>query len=411
MSNCSTITGEKSKVPIKIWDGNGSVPVEDGAKEQLKMMSELPFIHKHIAVMSDCHWGNGACVGSVIPTVGAIIPAAVGVDLGCGITAVRTSLRALDLPDNLKNIRSRVESEIPHGRTADGGRGDCGAWGNPPTRVLAIWGNELGPKFQSIVEKYPHIEKSNNIGHLGTLGTGNHFIEICLDESDYVWFMLHSGSRGVGARIGDFFINKAKEEMERWFIHLPDKNLAYLAEGSQYFDDYVEAVEWAQHFASWNRKIMMENVIKSVQEGLGGHEFESKLVTVDCHHNYIARENHFGRNVWITRKGAVRARKDDLGIIPGSMGVKSFIVRGQGNNDSFHSCSHGAGRKMSRTAAKAKFTLDDHIQATKHIECRKDKEVIDETPMAYKDIDVVMTAQSDLVEIVHKLSPLLCVKG
>lgn len=396
-------------VPIKMW--TEGLEVEAAALSQLRNMATLPFIHKHISVMPDCHWGNGACVGSVIPTIGAIVPAAVGVDLGCGMMAVKTSLNASDLPDDLKHIRTLIEKKVPHGRTNDGGSRDKGAWGDPPPRILAVWGNELGPSFDNIIEKHPHIAKSNNIGHLGTLGTGNHFIEICLDESNSVWFMLHSGSRGVGARIGDFFINKAKEEMERWFIHLPDKNLAYLSEGSQYFNDYVEAVDWAQNFAAWNRKIMMENVIKAVQEGLNGRDFDAKLMAVNCHHNYIAKENHFGKNVWVTRKGAVRARKDDLGIIPGAMAVGSFIVRGLENNDSFHSCSHGAGRKMSRTEAKKKFSLDDHIKATQHIECRKDLEVIDETPMAYKDINVVMNAQKDLIEIVHSLSPLLCVKG
>lgn len=395
--------------PVKMW--TKGVEVEETALAQLRNMAKLPFIHKHIAVMPDAHWGNGACVGSVIPTVGAIVPAAVGVDLGCGMMAVRTSLRATDLPDNLKKIRSLIESKVPHGRTENGGHRDKGAWGNCPPRVLAIWGNELGPKFSEICEKHHHLEKCNNVNHLGTLGTGNHFIEICLDENDSVWFMLHSGSRGVGGKIGQFFIEKAKEEMSKWFIHLPDANLAYLAEGSQYFDDYVEAVEWAQEFAAWNRRLMMENVIKAVSEGLDGRDFDAKLMAVNCHHNYISRENHFGKNVWVTRKGAVRARKEDYGIIPGSMGAKSYIVRGQGNNESFHSCSHGAGRKMSRSHAKAKFTLDDHIAATKGIECRKDEEVIDETPMAYKDIDLVMAAQSQLVEVVHTLRQVVCVKG
>ncbi len=410
MNAQTIIKNDASKVPVKIWDNNGKVPVEEQAKEQLLKLAELPFIHKHIAVMSDVHVGHGCCVGSVIPTIGAIIPAAVGVDLGCGMMAIRTSLRASDLPNDLKKIRSLIERNVPHGRSENGGRRDKGAWNNPPTKVLAIWGNDLGPKFLEICEKYPHIEKSNNLNHLGTLGTGNHFIEICLDENDSVWFMLHSGSRGVGGRIGEFFISKAKEEMERWFIHLPDKNLSYLAEGSQYFDDYVEAVNWAQNFASFNRKIMMENVISAVEEGLG-RTFETNLKVVNCHHNYISKENHFNKHVWVTRKGAVRARKDDLGIIPGAMGIGSFIVRGRGNNDSFHSCSHGAGRKMSRTEAKKVISLEDHIEATKHIECRKDSDVIDESPAAYKDINKVMAAQSDLIEIVHKLSPVLCVKG
>jgi len=395
-------------VPVKMWIKD--LPVEESALAQLRNMAKLPFIHKHIAVMPDCHWGNGACVGSVIPTVGAIVPAAVGVDLGCGMMAVRTNLRASDLPDDLKKIRSLIESKVPHGRSENGGRRDKGAWHNPPPRVLTIWGNDLGPGFLDICEKYPHIESSNNLAHLGTLGTGNHFIEICLDENQSVWFMLHSGSRGVGAKIGAFFIEKAKEEMERWFIHVPDKNLAYLAEGSQYFNDYVEAVEWAQNFALQNRRIMMENVITAVTEGLG-RPIEADLKVVNCHHNYISKENHFNKNVWVTRKGAVRAQEGDMGIIPGSMGAKSYIVHGRGNNDSFHSCSHGAGRKMSRTEAKKLYSVKDHEQATKGIECRKDEDVIDETPMAYKDIDTVMAAQSNLVEVVHTLRQIVCVKG
>lgn len=395
--------------PVKCW--TKGVEKEDSAIQQLEAMSQLPFIHKHIAVMPDMHMGHGACVGSVIPTIGAIVPSAVGVDLGCGMIAVKTSLHSTDLPTNLKKIRSLIESKVPHGRTNNGGSGDRGAWGDPTNRVSQIWSKELAPGFKEICDKYPTFERSNSVAHLGTLGTGNHFIELCIDENDCVWIMLHSGSRGIGARIGDFFITKAKEEMEKWFIHLPAKDLAYLAEGSEYFDDYVNAVSWAQDFAMWNRKIMMENVIDALQVGLSGKPFDADLKAINCHHNYISKENHFGKNVWITRKGAVRARKDDMGIIPGSMGARSFIVRGQGNNESFHSCSHGAGRKMSRTEAKRVFTLDDHIQATKGVECRHDEDVIDESPGAYKDIDAVMKAQNDLVQIVHTLKQIVCVKG
>ena len=408
--NYDVMLGDKAGFfPVKMW--TQGVPVEQTAKDQLKNMASMPFIHKHIAVMPDCHWGNGACVGSVIPTVGAIIPAAVGVDLGCGMMATKTDLKASDLPDNLKKIRSLIESKVPHGRTDNGGNRDKGAWGNCPPRVLARWGNELGPRFMDIIDKNPKIERSNNVNHLGTLGTGNHFIEVCLDEEDNVWFMLHSGSRGVGGKIGMHFIQLAKKDMERWFINLPDKNLAYIAEGSEHFKDYIEAVEWAQDFARINRQIMMENVIDAVFEGLDGRPFNHKVMAVNCHHNYIARENHFGRNVYVTRKGAVRAREGDLGIIPGSMGAKSYIVRGKGNADSFHSCSHGAGRKMSRSAAKTKFSLDDHKRMTEGVECRKDEDVIDETPGAYKNIDKVMEAQSDLVEVVHTLKQIVCVKG
>lgn len=400
---------EKQRVPIKMWtDG---VPVEDEAIRQLQQVAQLPFIYKHIAGMPDLHAGKGCCVGSVIPTVGAIVPANVGVDLGCGIVAVKTSLKASDLPENLKKMRSQIERVVPHGRTDNGGNRDKGAWGNPPPRVTNLWKEQLALRFEVICEKHPHIERSNNIRHLGSLGTGNHFIEVCLDKEDSVWFMLHSGSRGVGGRIGMYFIKKAKEDMERYFIHLPDKNLAYLVEQSDFFDDYVEAVDWAQDFARINRQIMMEHVIRAVQQTLSGKPFKTDLMAVNCHHNYISRENHFGQNVWVTRKGAVRARKDELGVVPGSMGSRSYIVRGLGNEDSFHSCSHGAGRAMSRTKAKELFTLDDHIAATRGVECLKTESVIDETPGAYKKIEDVMAAQSDLVEVVAELKQIVCIKG
>ena len=397
--------------PIKAWiDG---VLLEDAAKQQLINVASLPFIHKHIAAMPDVHWGMGATVGSVIPTKGAIIPAAVGVDIGCGMVAARTSLNASDLPDNLHAVRSAIEKAVPHGRTDRGGDGDRGAWHNVPDGVAqAMNESDLGTRLKAISDKHPKIGKSAHRAprHLGTLGTGNHFIELCLDEKNAVWVMLHSGSRGIGNQIGQYFIERAKEDMRRWFINLPDQDLAYLAEGSQNFDDYIEAVEWAQNFALANRSLMLAATMRAI-EGALGRSFAWGSVAVNCHHNYVARENHFGANVWVTRKGAVRAREGDLGIIPGSMGASSFIVRGKGNPDSFHTCSHGAGRAMSRTEAKRRFTIADHEKATAGIECRKDMDVIDETPMAYKDIDAVMAAQSDLVEIVHTLRQVVCVKG
>jgi len=390
--------------PIRLWI-NG-VDVEPEALQQLSDVSLMPFIHRWVAAMPDVHVGMGATIGSVIPTVGAIIPAAVGVDIGCGMSAVMTTLMASDLPDNLHDIRTAIEKAVPHGRTM--GR-DEGAWGEIPPRVAEVW-ESLRERFKKITNKYPKLNRTNNINHLGTLGTGNHFIELCLDEHQHVWVMLHSGSRGVGNAIGSFFIEQAKKEMERWFIHLPNKDLAYLPEGSQLFDDYVYAVHWAQDFAKLNRDIMMENVIAALRSQIS-KPFSITETAVNCHHNYVAHEHHYGKMVLVTRKGAVRARKGDLGIIPGSMGAKSYIVRGLGNPESFHSCSHGAGRKMSRTAAEKLFTVEDHIRATEGIECRKDKSVIDETPMAYKDIDAVMEAQKDLVEIVHTLKQVVCVKG
>ncbi len=391
---------------VKAWvDG---VPFEASAAEQVARVAELPFIHKHVAVMPDVHWGMGATVGSVIATKGAIIPAAVGVDLGCGMTAVKTALNASDLPDTLAPLRSAIEAVVPHGRTNDGGPGDRGAWGNVPGLVRGAWGGLLD-RFNAITAKHPKIEKSNNVSHLGTLGGGNHFIEVCLDTEQNVWVMLHSGSRGVGGRIGSYFIEKAKEEMRRWFINLPDADLAYLPEGSQHFNDYCEAVAWAQDFAATNRDIMLSNVLGALREAT--QPFDVVDEAISCHHNYVSRERHFGDDVLVTRKGAVRAREGELGIIPGSMGAKSFIVRGKGNRESFCSCSHGAGRSMSRTEAKKRFSVEDHKAAVAGVECRTDEDVVDETPGAYKDISLVMAAQADLVDVVATLKQVLCVKG
>lgn len=400
--------------PVKSW--TKGVPFEDQAREQVKNIAELPFIHKWVAVMPDVHLGKGATIGSVVPTLGAVIPAAVGVDIGCGMMAVKTSMNASQLPDNLFAIRSAIESAVPHGRSARARKGrDKGSWGEIPSDVVTAW-SQLSTDFEQLCVKHPLLKKTNNIGHLGTLGTGNHFIEICLDETDQVWFMLHSGSRGVGNKIGTHFIEKAKKDMQRWHINLPDKDLAYLPEGSDNFKDYVEAVEWAQSFAQINREVMMNRVINAVKSSLTTTSntaiaFEANIEAVNCHHNYISREHHFGKNVIVTRKGAVRAREGEMGIIPGSMGARSFIVRGLGNEDSFCSCSHGAGRVMSRTQAKKVVSLEEHKQATQGVECRVDRDVIDETPSAYKDIDKVMQAQSDLVEIVHSLKQVVCVKG
>lgn len=409
-NNYNLIT-PKVGVPIKAW--TQGVPLEEEARQQLFNVAQMPFIHKHIAVMPDVHWGMGATVGSVIPTVNAIIPAAVGVDIGCGMMAVQTSLKAEDLPESLKELRDNIERTVPHGRTNNGGYGDRGAWQNIPKAQEAVWKNYLSKRFESILEKHPKIKQRNlnHVNHLGTLGTGNHFIEVCLDENNQVWFMLHSGSRGIGNRIGTYFIDLAKQEMQRLQVHLPDRDLAYLPEGSKYFNDYVEAVEWAQEFARNNRELMMQAVVQAVRNTKSIPPFETTAQAVNCHHNYVSREHHFGKNVFVTRKGAVRARKGDLGIIPGSMGARSYIVRGLGNDESFHSCSHGAGRTMSRNEAKRRFTLEDHKKATEGVECRKDEEVIDETPAAYKPIEAVMEAQKDLVEIAHTLKQIVCVKG
>ncbi|MEO0322082.1 MAG: RtcB family protein [Myxococcota bacterium] len=394
--------------PVKAWVRG--VDVDDKALAQLHNIASLPFIHRWVAAMPDVHLGMGATVGSVIATKGAVVPAAVGVDIGCGMSAARTSLTASDLPDSLRSIRSSIEAAVPHGRTRHGGSGDRGAWGNIPKDNQKAW-KALSFGFEDIVRKHPKVAKSNHVTHLGTLGTGNHFIELCLDEEDAVWVMLHSGSRGVGNRIGSYFIAKAKEEMKRWFIRLPDEDLAYLAEGSELYDDYVEAVGWAQDFARTNRELMMAAVLEALATEPGLRPFELTAEAVNCHHNYVTRERHYGADVLVTRKGAVRARAGDLGIIPGSMGTRSYIVRGKGNPESFCSCSHGAGRVMSRTKARRTFTLEDHRKATEGVECRKDEAVLDETPKAYKDIDAVMAAQADLVEVVHTLRQVVCVKG
>src|SRR6266850_1158202 len=350
----------ESGVPIKAW--TKGVAIEAEAEKQLRNVARLPFIYKWVAAMPDVHWGIGATVGSVIPTKGAIIPAAVGVDIGCGMIALQTTLSANRLPDNLKFLRTAIEKAVPHGRTNNGGRGDRGAWGEIPKRQIGVW-RQLQIGYKAIIDKYPKLDRGNDVNHLGTLGTGNHFIEVCLEES------------------------------------------------SEHFEDYVDAVSWAQEFAMYNRKLMMEQLIAAVNESGEVPKFALTETAVNCHHNYVAREEHYGHQVFITRKGAVRAGKGDMGIIPGSMGARSYIVRGLGNDESFHSCSHGAGRAMSRNEAKRRFTIDDHIKATAGVECRKDADVIDETPMAYKSIEDVMNAQKALVEIVHTLRQVVCVKG
>lgn len=396
--------------PVKMW--THGVPVEPEAKEQLVNTAKMPFIYRHIAVMPDVHLGKGSTIGSVIPTLGAVIPAAVGVDIGCGMMAAKTTLTANDLPDNLGPLRSAIEKAIPHGLSPKtrGFKGrDAGSWQDPPSAVDAAW-SQLKDEFDVICAKTPKLRHTNNYKHLGTLGTGNHFIEVCLDEQGAVWLMLHSGSRGVGNAIGTHFIELAQQDMRTHLANLPDRDLAYLKEGTQHYDDYVEAVGWAQKFARMNREVMMQNLVKAVRSVIR-KPFETHVEAVNCHHNYVQKERHFGQDVLVTRKGAVSARAGELGIIPGSMGARSYIVRGKGNEDSFTSCSHGAGRTMSRSEAKRRFTREDQARATEGVECRKDEGVVDEIPMAYKDIDAVMHAQRDLVEVVHTLKQVVCVKG
>jgi tRNA-splicing ligase RtcB len=386
--------------PVKAWvDG---VEFEEAARQQVAAMASLPFIHSHIAIMPDVHAGIGATVGSVIPTIGAIVPAAVGVDIGCGMMAQRTSLTASDLPESLTAIRALFERTVPVG---------FGKHQHIPARVETVWTSELAKRFDRIIAKHPKISDRHPADQLATLGGGNHFIELVLDEEQRVWVILHSGSRGIGNRIGSYFITQAKEEMTRLGIGLVDRDLAYLTENTQSFNDYIEAVGWAQDYAMLNRQIMLERLFAKLRESNLVPTFTLDEKAIACHHNYVGHEYHFGQNVYVTRKGAVRAGKGELGIIPGSMGAKSFIVRGKGNPESFESCSHGAGRRMGRNEAKKRYTTADLEVQTSGVECRKDAGVIDELPAAYKDVDAVMEAQRDLVEIVHTVKQILCVKG
>jgi tRNA-splicing ligase RtcB len=388
------------RVPVKVFTD----ALEARARQQLENVASLPIVFRHIAAMPDVHTGIGATVGSVIPTRGAIIPAAVGVDIGCGMNAVRLSLTAGQLPDSLVRVRAAIEQAVPVGFDEHG---------EPGARHDAC--EPLAPRLSAIVRKHPKIAKMQRdhekkwIRQMGSLGGGNHFIELCLDETGSLWVMLHSGSRGIGNCIGQYFIAAAREAMMKANVRLPDRDLAWLTEGSKSFDDYVEAVGWAQDYAFANRAEMLELVLEALRRHLPAFEVTDEAI--DCHHNYVQQEKHFGERVYVTRKGAIRARKGELGIIPGSMGARSYIVRGKGNPESFSSCAHGAGRRMSRTEAKRRFTRADLEAQTQGVECRKDKGVLDEIPGAYKDIDQVMADQTDLVDVLHTLKQVVCVKG
>ncbi len=388
----------EGRVPVKVFTD----AVEPAARAQLVNISRLPIVHHHVAAMPDVHLGIGATVGSVIPTLKAIIPAAVGVDIGCGMMATRLSLTGNEIDETaLRKVFAQVSRDVPVG---------FGQHGDRDARTDTA--KEFNKDLRKILQRHPGIEKrmgkkSSWVHQLGTLGGGNHFIEVCLDEENRVWAMLHSGSRGIGNAIGTYFIELAKKDSQD--IQLPDRDLAYFREGAKHFDDYVEAVGWAQEYASANRDEMMDLVLGAMRRHLPS--FEVTEEAVNCHHNYVERESHYGEKVWLTRKGAIRARKGELGIIPGSMGTRSYIVRGKGSKESFDSCAHGAGRLMSRTAAQKQFGVDDLINQTQGVICRKDKGVLDEIPGAYKSIDEVMANQADLVEVVHTLKQVLCVKG
>ena len=386
-------------VPVKVY--TGEMELEPAARAQLVNISRLPIVHHHVAAMPDVHLGIGATVGSVIPTKRAIIPAAVGVDIGCGMMAARLSLTANELDEqSLKKTFGQISRDVPVGFDQHRDARDAA--------------KRFRKSLTRVMEKHPGIGKrvgknSHWAQQLGTLGGGNHFLEVCLDESNRAWVMLHSGSRGIGNAIGSYFIELAKKDSMKNNVHLPDADLAYFPEGAKHFHDYVEAVGWAQDYARANRAEMMELVLDGMRRHLPSFEVTDEAV--NCHHNYVEHEEHFGERVWLTRKGAIRAREGELGIIPGSMGARSYIVRGKGSAESFHSCAHGAGRLMSRNAAQKKFSLQDLQAQTEGVICRKDKGVIDEIPGAYKNIDEVMANQSDLVEVVHTLKQVICVKG
>jgi tRNA-splicing ligase RtcB (3'-phosphate/5'-hydroxy nucleic acid ligase) len=388
------------RVPVKIWTDD----VDENSKRQLANIASLPFIHHHVAAMPDVHLGIGATIGSVIATHKAIIPAAVGVDIGCGMVACRLAITGNNLDEkSLRKVFDQISRDVPVGR--DQHRDD---------RALVEAAAPFASRLDAMTQKHPQLLKafgkfSKWVNQMGTLGGGNHFIEVCLDESNQVWVMLHSGSRGIGNALASYFIELARQDMERWMIHLPDRDLAYFPEGSEHFGDYVEAVTWAQEYAMQNRREMVDLVLAALRRHLPAFDVTGELV--NCHHNYVAVEHHYGADVWVTRKGAIRAREGDLGIIPGSMGTRSYIVRGKGNPESFTSCAHGAGRKMSRTAAEKQFSAADLVRQTEGVICRKDKGVVDEIPGAYKDIDMVMANQADLVDVMHTLKQVVCVKG
>ena len=382
--------------PISVFASH----MDQNAWEQATFFADLPFVHKKgMALMPDVHFGKSVPIGSVLPTVGVLVPAAVGVDIGCGMLACQLDLTAADLPTNLRKLRSDIERIIP--------MGSSGRHKKIDEHVILSWA-PLDAEYKSLSDFSPKIVKNNPLDHLGTLGSGNHFIEICIDESKKVWVMIHSGSRGPGALIGQHFIDQALRRVREDGVS--HKGFGWLQDKDPLFDAYVKSVSWAQEFAKINRKVMFEKVmgvIKGhVQKDLG---VVKKIVS--CHHNYVAKEIHAGETVWVTRKGAISAQNGELGIIPSAMGQESFIVRGKGSSSSWCSCSHGSGRLMSRTAATQRFTSKDMKEALRGVECRKDRGVIDEIPYAYKSIRQVMRDQEDLTEIVHTIKAIICCKG
>ena len=374
--------------------------IEESALRQIKNLAQMPFIFQHVAVMPDCHFGLGATVGSCIPTLRAIIPAAVGVDIGCGMIAVKTPLKSGDLPEDLSDIRKAIEHQIP----LSAGHYNRSVKKTAKERVeqLESQAAELGR-----LEFYDKIDR-NWRKQLGSLGSGNHFIEIVLDEEDSVWAFLHSGSRGIGNRLATYHIKIARALMEKWYIQLPDPDLAYLVEDTPEFDEYLTDLGWAQDMAKLNRDEMMERILRLLMHRLG--EFE-EVDRIQCHHNFTQREHHFGKNILVSRKGAIEAQEGQMGLIPGSMGEASYVVRGKGNRASLNTAPHGAGRRMSRNQARQSFDMDDFDRLMEGVEVRRSEAFLDELPGAYKDIDLVMEQSQDLVEVVHTFRQIVNVKG
>jgi len=382
-----------AQADVLSWVSHGLTLDEEN---MLRNVSRLPCIYKHVALMPDAHLGKGSMVGSVIATKDAVIPATVGVDIGCGMMAVKTPFTSGILDRKMAEFRHEIERAIPVGFNAY----------KESVDEASRWNG-----WESFDDLHPKIQdrKRKSMVQLGTLGGGNHFIEVCLDTEDNVWLMLHSGSRNIGKELAERHIATAKTLHK--LNELPSPDLAYFIQGTDEFKAYWHDLDWAQQYAMKNREIMMKRLLKSFNRMFNQQKDFRPEITVNCHHNYVSVEEHFGDKVYVTRKGAINAEDGRYGIIPGSMGAKSFIIKGLGNPQSFNSCSHGAGRKMSRTKAKSKYTIDDLKKQTAGVECRKDKAVIDEIPGAYKDIEEVMRAQNDLVEIVAELKQVICVKG
>jgi len=395
---------------VKHW--TEGVPIEDEVWNQMEDINKLPFV-VGTAIMPDAHVGIGCSIGSVVVTKGAIVPSIVGVDIGCGMAALNTHLNYHMIKLDFEKVKENIEKVIPHGFTRKRKVRDKGTWGNVPDFIQKIWNEELKDDFDYLCGKYKKIRQHiTNVNQLGTLGTGNHFIELSKDEDNNMWIVIHSGSRGIGNKMARVFQDIAKKECRKWMSDIPNPDLAFLPEGSEYFYDYIKVVKWAQKYAKLNRQIMMQRVMDVFFDMFEVQPVKMKMDNmIDCHHNFTDRENHNKQNVLVTRKGAIRARKGDLGIIPGSMGACSYIVEGLGNEDSFNSSSHGAGRLMSRTKARNMITVEEHIEATNGVICKKDESILDESPAAYKNIDDVMDAQKDLVKIICKLKQFVCIKG